>query len=188
MYDRGGLTIAIWLKDDVLERSSEEPIRVSPGFEIKSVHPAGRKIVPLMIIGLKQDVPEQVILDYIKLFGLNPTESGTERLLHRDGIWKGQANGDRRLKVDISEQTISTGIYHSIRGRKIQIVYPGKTKTRGNYHKTLTGCPGKGIAKKCRNNGGISTHINEHMKALHNDLLNICNKPATVQEANNHED
>lgn len=44
-------------------RSSEEPVKVSPGFEIEGVHPAGRKIVPLMIIRLEQDVPYNVILE-----------------------------------------------------------------------------------------------------------------------------
>ena len=187
LYDKGGLTTAIWLRDNVTVRSSDESIKVAPGFEIESVHPAGMKQVPLMIIGLEQDVPDPVILDYIKLFGLKPIDAGTERLFHKDGIWKGQANGDRRIKVDVSEQISPMGTYHSIRGRRVQIVYPGNPKTCGNCHKTPTYCPGKGIAKKCRNNGGSAVHLNDHMKSLHNDLENLRNKAYTDNDADDGE-
>ena len=43
LYDKGGLTLAIWLRDNIIVRSSDEAIQVAPGFEIESVHPAGRK-------------------------------------------------------------------------------------------------------------------------------------------------
>ena len=146
LYDKGGLTLDIWLRDNVLVRSSYELVNVAPGFEIESVHLAGRKEVPMMIIGLEQHVPDSVIIEYIKQFGLKPTHDTTDKLFHKDGMWKGQTNGDRRVRVDISEQITPMGTYHSIRGRRVQIVYPGNSKTCGNCHKSPNACPGRGIA------------------------------------------
>ena len=170
LNDKGGITLVIWLRDNVLVRSSDEAVKVGPGFKIESVHPAGRKQVPLMIIGLEQDVPDSVTIEYIKLFGLKPTHDRTDRLLHKDGIWKGQVNEDRRVKVDISEQITPTSTKHSIRGRRIQIVYHGNSKTCGNCHKTPT-----------RTNGGLVIHLNDHMKTLHSELEKLWNKTSSTQ-------
>ena len=95
--------MAIWLKDHIQVKSSEEHIAVVPGFDITSVHPARRKQVPLMLMGLEQDVPDQAVIEYIKLFGIKPVDQSAERLNARGGLWRGQANGDRRLKVDLSD-------------------------------------------------------------------------------------
>ena len=76
LYDKGGITVAIWLKDHIQVRSSEEHIAVVPGFDITSVHPASRQQVPLMIMGLEQDVPDQAVIEYIKLFGIKPCPWG----------------------------------------------------------------------------------------------------------------
>ena len=83
--------------------------------------------------------------------------------------------------MDISEQITPVGTYHSIRGRRIQIVYPGNPKTCGNCHKTSNGCPGKGIAKKWRNNGGLAIHLNDPMKTLHAQLGKLRNKMTSTQ-------
>ena len=72
LYDRGGITVEIWLKDHKQAMSSDERVEVAPGFEIVSVHPIHNKEVPLMVLGLPQAVPDQVVLDYVELFGGKP--------------------------------------------------------------------------------------------------------------------
>ena len=98
-------------------------------------------------------------------------------------MWKDCLNGDRRYKVDFSNQITTMGTYHLIGGKKVRIVYPGNVPTCGSCHNQPSNCPGNGIANKCRENNGTPLNIHQHMERQHDKLRKIRVQQAQVSAA-----
>ena len=172
-FDKGIITIEIWLKNHVTIVSNEEKAELAEGFNLLSIHPKNKREVPVVVIGLSYDVPDQAVTEYLQLFGLKAAANKIERLKAKNGMWKDQNNGDRRYTVDMSTQLMNMGTFHVIMGEKVRIIYPGNTKTCGNCHEAASSCPGNGIANKCRQNNGKTVRLDDHMRYLHDELRAI---------------
>ena len=99
------------MKDQAVVRSSDVRTEISPGFNIVSVHPVNQKEVPVIITGLGQAVPDSVVFDYLQRFGLKNVNDTSYRLKATGGLWKDRRNGDRRIRVDVSQQILPMGTY-----------------------------------------------------------------------------
>lgn len=154
----------LWVKDHFQVHISDERVYVVPGFTILSVHPASAKEVPLLILGVRQAVHDQTIVEYLAKFGINTIKPVSEKIWAKSGMWKGLPNGDRRFKVDTSKKLENMGTFHLIAGRKVRVLYLGNISTCGQCH--VAGHK----ANKCRESGGIIISIEDHMHKLHQEL------------------
>ena len=172
-FRKGIITIELWMKEHVTVVSTDERVELAKGFNLLSVHPKNVREVSLVVIGLPHDVPDQILFEYLKLFGLRNIADKSERLKTKGGMWKDQRNGERRIKVDTSAQIMPMGTYHTILDETVRIVYPGNTKTCRHCHEASVSCPGNAIASKCRQNNGKNVSIEDHMRYLHNELRTV---------------
>ena len=170
--DRGDVIVEIWLKDHIQASKFSSDIwrEICPGFDIVSAHPALSKEVTLLILDLPLNIKDSVVRDYVAKFGGKLAPQPPLLVKAKSGIWAGQPNGDRKYKVDFSGQIIPMGTYHFLGGRRVRFIYNGNTRTCGRCHQSPTGCPGNGIASRCRERDGTQVFIHEHMRNL-NSLL-----------------
>ena len=167
-YNRKNITLSVWAKDGVsLERFVTDQSREFSGdLTITQVRPAYRREVTLIITGLSFNTPDSQVKHYVESFGGKMV--GIEPIygVYRDGPWKGQYNGDRRYKVDVTGQIIPMGTYHLINNDKVRVAYPGNTRTCGRCHQAPISCPGGGIARVCGEQGGEKKSLLHHMKQI----------------------
>ena len=130
------------------------------------MRPANRRVVTVLITGLSFNTPDSQVKHYIESFGAKMV--GIEPIygVYKEGPWRGQYNGERRYKVDFSEQIIPMGTYHLLNSDKIKVIYPGNTRTCGRCHQAPSSCPGGGIARVCGEQGGERTTLYQHMKLI----------------------
>ena len=107
-----------------------------------------------------------------------PPRMGT----HNEGPWRGQWNGDRVYNVNMGDQKIPVGSFHLIRGCKVKIVYQGNIPTCGRCHQHPNQCPGKGVARECKERGGPWVPLMSHMRRIW-DYVN--SPPEQAQEKPN---
>ena len=67
---------------------------------------------------------------------------------------KGMKNGERKYQVIFKGAQMGT--FHFLDGERVKIFYRGNLKT----------CPGNGIAKECKNNGGTKVDLAKLMKKV----------------------
>ena len=167
-YNRKSIVLSVWVKDGVsLERfATDQPKDFSSDLTITQVRPAHRKEVTLLVTGLSFNTPDGQVKHYVESFGGKMV--GVEPIygVFKKGPWKGQYNGDRRYKVDFSNQIMPMGTYHLLNNDKIRVVYHGNTQTCGRCHQAPASCPGGGIARACGEQGGDRMTLLQHMKYI----------------------
>ena len=170
--DKGDLLVEIWLKQHKSAEfySSDKVIEICPGFTIVGTHPAHSRIISLLIIGLDFNTTDAEISDYVAEFGGKVINVPPEFCKVSSGPWKGQYNGDRRYKVDLSSLRRPMGSYHIIGRRRVKVVYPGNVATCRRCQGTSTTCPGGGLASRCRENGGEEVPLEPHINVILREL------------------
>ena len=124
----------------------------------------------MVISGLPFNVSDEEVRDYVARFGGKLKNIPPEFCKIKDGPWKGQFNGERRYKVDISGQKMPMGSFHIIGGTKVKITYRGNTSTCGRCQAPPSQCPGGGIAGRCRDNGGPMVPLGPYIRRILLDL------------------
>ena len=134
------------------------------GIQTSLVKPAGRREVVISMKGIHPNTRDNVVLDYLAKFG----KIVTTKVVHgvfRDGPLKGIKNGDRSFKMEVKPGE-NIGSYHFIDGQKISLRYAGQQQTCGRCHETPQKCRGRGIAKKCEEEGGRRIEFSEYILGL----------------------
>ena len=167
-YNRKSINLSVWAKDGVgLERFvTDKPKEFSSDLTITQVRPAYRKEVTLLVTGLSFNTPDGQVKHYIESFGGKMVGVEPVYGVYRDGPWKGQCNGDRKYKVDFTNQRMPMGTYHLLNNDKIRVVYNGNTRTCGRCHQGPATCPGRGKARECGEQGGERKSLFHHMKQI----------------------
>ena len=163
-YNRKGAVLQVWCKQGVdLEKfCRHESIQVGRGVFAKSIHPAGRRDVTVTVSGLNWNTPDSLVFEYIKKFGGQFVSEEVIYAKHGDGPLKGMKNGERKYQVIFNGAQMGT--FHFLDGERVKIFYRGNLKTCGFCHKTADLCPGNGIAKDCKSNGGTKIDLAKHMR------------------------
>ena len=165
-YTKNGAVIQVWCNQNVnLEKfCRQENIQVSRGVFAKNIRPAGRRDVTVTVSGLNWNTPDSLIIEYFKKFG---GQLVTEEVIYGtygEGPLRGKKNGERKYQVIFDG--VQMGTYHFLDGEKVRIFYRGNMRTCGFCQKTAVSCPGGGIAKECKENGGVRLDLAKHMKSL----------------------
>ena len=181
------IRVSIWAKQGLsLERFISEQRRpLGEGLTVTQVRPAMRREVTAPVSGLPFNIPDSQVINYFECFGGRVTHREAMYGTHKEGPCKNQYNGDRRFKVDFSDQKCSMGTYHLLGGSKIKIIYPGNQKTCGRCHQTSTTCVGGGIASMCAEREGERVPLMSHMKKLWEKVGYV---PGSGEEASDEED
>ena len=141
-YSRKVITLAVWAKAGVgLEKFVTDQPRVFNGdLTITQVRPSHTREVILLVNGLPFDTPDDQVRHYVESFGAKFVNIEPIYGVYKDGPWSNQYNGERRYKVDFSNQKTPMGTYHLLGGAKIRVFYPGNTTTCGRCHQAPTYC------------------------------------------------
>ena len=134
------------------------------GIRSTMVKPAGKKEVVVTLKGIHPNTRDSMVLDYLSKFG----KVVTTKVVHgvfSVGPLKGMKNGDRSYKLEIKPGE-NIGSYHVLESQKVQLRYPGQQQTCGHCHGTPRFCTGGGIAKKCREGGGVRIEFTDYILAL----------------------
>ena len=160
--------IAVLCKEGLdLERfCRKESIEVCRGVSTRTIRPAGRRDVTVMVSGLNFNTPDTFVQEYITKFGGKMISSSVIYGRHGDGPFKGKVNGDRKYQVDFTGSTMNMGTYHFLDGERIRVYFRGNIKTCGRCHQTSNQCPGGGIARDCQDKGSQRVDLIDHMKSL----------------------
>ena len=165
-YVKGGAIIQVWCVQGVnLEKfCRQESFQVGRGVYARRIHPAGRKDVTVTFSGLNWNTPDSLVIEYIKKFGGQLVTDQVIYGKHGEGPMRGKKNGERKYQVMFEGHQMGT--FHFLDGERVKVFYRGNIKTCGNCHKTADSCEGSGIARECKENGGIHLDLAAHMKAL----------------------
>ena len=163
-YTKNGAVIQVWCVQGVnIEKfCRQENIQVSRGVFARSIRPAGRRDVTVTVSGLNWNTPDSLVIEYLKRFG---GQLVTEEVIYGkygDGPLRGKKNGDRKYQVIFDG--VQMGTFHFLDGERVKVFYRGNIKTCGYCQMTAINCPGGGIAKDCRENGGRRLDLAKHMK------------------------
>ena len=161
------MEVAISLKPGV---SSErfcggEIKRLSQNLSIVNVSQEVKRVVTMRVIGLPFNAPDSIVEEYVEMFG--GQVKGAPRMgVYTEGPWRGQWNGDRIFNVNMGDQKTPMGSFHLIKGCKVKIVYQGNVPTCGRCHGPPNKCPGRGVARECKEKGGPWVPLMVHMRKL----------------------
>ena len=110
-YNRQTITLSIWIKPGIgLERFvSENNTQYSSDLTITQVRPANRREVMLLITGLSFNTPDTQVKHYVESFRAKMISVEPVYGVYREGPWRGQYNGERRYKVDFTNQSMKMG-------------------------------------------------------------------------------
>ena len=185
------ITLSVWAKPHVsLEKFiSEETREVGEDLVVTQVRPAIRREVSALVCGLPFNVSDSQVKNYFESFGGKFVKEEAIYGVHKEGPWKNKYNGERRYKVDFSQQKLPMGTYHLIGGFKVRILYPGNLKTCGRCHKSPTSCVGGGVASVCAEREGVRVPLISHMQQLWSKIgfFPDCNEDADHTEEDDEE-
>ena len=159
--------ILITLKDDVqVENYCRYDVFeiTESGIRSTMVKPAGKKEVVVTVKGIHPNTRDSVVLDYLSKFG-KVVSTKVVHGVYSSGPLKGMKNGDRAYKIEVKPGE-NIGTYHVIESQKVSLKYPGQQQTCGHCHETPRSCKGKGIAKRCRAEGGERVEFTDYILSL----------------------
>ena len=134
------------------------------GIRSTMVKPAGKKEVVVTVKGIHPNTRDSVVIDYLSKFGKVVTTKVVHGI-YSSGPLKGMKNGDRAYKVEVKAGE-NIGSYHVIESQKVLLKYPGQQQTCGNCHETPRNCKGRGIAKRCKAEGGARVDFTDYILSL----------------------
>ena len=123
------------------------------------VKSAGKREVVVNAKGIHPNTKENVVIKYLEKFGkvfINKVVYG----LFAEGPLKGFRNGDRSYKMEIRPGK-NLGSYHAIDGQKVTLKYPGQQQTCARCYQTPRNCKGKGVARRCEQEGGVRVEFTD---------------------------
>ena len=106
------------------------------------------------------------------------------RPVYSDGPLKGIGNGDRMFKLELRPNSY-LGTYHLIDGQKITARYPGQQPTCARCFGSPQSCPGRGMAKRCEQEGGSRNDFREYISQLWESIGYV---PSEVELDSDYED
>ena len=165
-YTKNGAVIQVWCVQGVnIEKfCRQENIQVSRGVFARSIRPAGRRDVTVTVTGLNWNTPDSLVIEYLKKFGGQMVTDEVIYGKYGEGPLRGKKNGDRKYQVIFDG--VQMGTFHFLDGERVKIFYRGNMKTCGYCQKTADSCPGGGLAKDCKENGGQRLDLAKHMKDI----------------------
>ena len=134
------------------------------GIRAVQVKPAGRRDAVVTLKGIHPNTRDDGVLDYLAKFG-RITSTRVVKPVYSDGPLKGIGNGDRMYKLELSPNTY-LGTYHVIDGQRVTARYPGQQQTCARCFGTPYTCPGKGVARKCEQEGGEKIEFSDYIYQL----------------------
>ena len=140
------------------------------------VKPSGKREVVVTLKGVHPNTRDDGVMDYLAKFG-RLTSTKVVYAVFREGPLKGIRNGDRMYKIEIKPNSY-LGTYHVIDGQRVTARYPGQQQTCARCFGSPQSCPGKGIAKRCEQEGGLKVEFNGYIQQLWNKIGYI---PAEVE-------
>ena len=96
-----------------------ECFNLGNGFKTRHIKPKNKNYVEVTISGLDIDTPDGAVLLYLSFFG-TIVKKEVIYCKHRDGLFRGMNNGDRKYQVEFSEGR-NMGSYHIIDGALVLI-------------------------------------------------------------------
>ena len=98
-------------------------------------------------------------MDYLSKFG-KITSTKVVKPVFGDGPLKGLGNRDRMYKLELSPNRY-LGTFHVIDGQRVTANYRDQQPTCALCFSTPHSCPGRGMAKRCEQEGGVKRDFNE---------------------------
>ena len=158
-----GVVFLTFKKEIPIEKfCGHEVIQVTQsGIRAVQIKPAGKRDVVVTIKGLHPNTRDDGVMDYLSKFG-KVTSTRVVRSVYSDGPLKGLGNGDRMYKLELRHNSY-LGSYHVIDGQRITARYPGQQPTCARCFGMAHSCPGRGMAKRCEQEGGVKRDFNEYI-------------------------
>ena len=138
------------------------------GVRAINVKPLNKREVIVTIKNVHPNTRDDEAIRYLNLFG-KVTSTKVVYGVFGEGPFKGLRNGIRCYKMDLRPDA-KLGTYHVLYGQKVIIKYPGQMQTCGRCHQTAKTCKGKGIAKKCQEEGGEKVDFIQYILSLWKQL------------------
>ena len=149
--------IEMFCRHDVIEVTES-------GIRAVHVKPAGKREVVVTMKGIHPNTRDDGVVDYLSKYGRLVTSKVIYGVFG-DGPLQGIRNGDRLYKVEL-KPSINLGTYHVIDGQKVTARYPGQQQTCARCFGTPQTCPGKGMARRCEQEGGPRTEFTDYIFQL----------------------
>ena len=146
------------------------------GIRAVQVKPALKRDVVVTRKGIHPNTRDDGVLDYLAKFG-HISSTKVVKPVFSDGPLKGIGNGDRMYKLELSPNTY-LGTYHVIDGQRVTARYPGQQQTCARCFGTPNTCPGRGVARKCEQEGGEKIDFSDYIFQLWH---NIGYEPSQVE-------
>ena len=134
------------------------------GIRAVQVKPSGKREVVVTLKGVHPNTRDDGVMDYLAKFG-KVTTTKVVYAVFGDGPLKGFRNGDRLYKLEIKANSY-LGTYHVIDGQRVTARYPGQKQTCARCFYPPQSCPGKGMAKRCEQEGGLKVEFNDYIHQL----------------------
>ena len=128
------------------------------------VKPSGKREVVVTLKGVLPNTRDDGVMDYLAKFG-KVTTTKVVYAVFGEGPLKGFKNGDRLYKLEIKANSY-LGTYHVIDGQRVTARYPGQKQTCARCFCPPHSCPGKGMAKRCEQEGGLKVEFNDYIHQL----------------------
>ena len=125
---------------------------------------AGKRDVVVTLKGVHPNTRDDGVLDYLSKYG-KIISSKVVYGVFGEGPLKGIRNGDRMYKIEVKPNSY-LGTYHVIDGQRVTARYLGQQQTCARCFGTPHNCPGKGMARRCEQEGGIKVEFNDYIHEL----------------------
>ena len=132
------------------------------------VKPAGKRDVIVTMKGIHPNTRDDGVMDYLGRFG-KIVSTRVVRPVFGEGPLKGLGNGDRVYKLELSPNKY-LGTYHVIDGQRVTAKYRGQQQTCARCFGSPHLCPGKGLAKRCEQEGGMKVDFSDYIINLWDEI------------------
>ena len=138
------------------------------GIRAVQVKPAGKRDIIVTLRGIHPNTRDDGVMDYLSKFGII-TSNKVVKPVFGDGPLKGLGNGDRMHKLELSPNRY-LGTFHVIDGQRVTAKYRGQQPTCARCFSTPHSCPGRGMAKRCEQEGGVKRDFNDYIIQLWDEI------------------
>ena len=162
---RGVILITLKKKVPINKFCHHEVFQVTQsGIWAVQAKPAGKRDVVVTLKGVHPNTRDDGVLDYLSKYG-KILSTKVVYAVFGEGPLKGIRNGDRMYKIEIKPNSY-LGTYHVIDGQRVTARYPGQQQTCARCFGTPNSCPGKGLARRCEQEGGVKIEFNDYISQL----------------------
>ena len=122
------------------------------GIRAVMIKPSGKRELKVTMKGAHPNTSDSVVMDYLFKFG-KVSSNKVHYGVFGDGPLKGIKNGSRSYRMEI-KAGVNIPTYHVIDGHRVTLRYAGQQATCARCHQVPGACKGKGVARKCEEEGG----------------------------------